>query len=135
MNRLNQVQPVALMVLRVVLGIIMLAHGYGKVFGGMHKHVEFVSSLGMPGWMAYPSAGAEFIGGILLIVGVATRFAALAVLLDMLVAIFKVHLHQGLKGGYEFPLALATIAFMLIFYGGGPISVDWLFGDSTERRH
>lgn len=106
----------------------MVAHGYVKVFGGMSHHVALVRSLGMPGWLAYPSAGAEFIGGLMILSGAATRIGALFVLIDLLVAIFKVHLHQGLKGGYEFPLSLAAIAFALILFGGGPISVDWLSG-------
>lgn len=114
----------------------MFAHGYSKVFGGMSKHMQFVSSLGLPGWLAIPSAGAEFIGGALLILGFLTRYAGIFVLINMLVAIFKVHLHNGLKGpgGYEFPLSLAAIAFAMIFFGGGHISVDWLIGSESGRR-
>jgi putative oxidoreductase len=133
---LDRAQPLGLLVMRVVLGVIMTAHGYSKVFGGLSKHAAFVHSLGVPAWLGYVSALAEFGGGVLLIVGFATRFAAFAVLIDMLVAIFKVHLHNGLKGpgGYEFPLACATLAFALIFYGSGPISADWLFDPSSTKR-
>jgi uncharacterized membrane protein YphA (DoxX/SURF4 family) len=56
----------ALLALRVVLGVIMVGHGYPKIFGGLSRHVQTVSSIGLPGWMAYLSAGAEFVGGILL---------------------------------------------------------------------
>lgn len=122
--------------MRVVLGIIMTAHGYSKVFGGLSKHAAFVHSLGLPGWLGYVSAFAEFGGGILLIVGFATRLAAFVTLIDMLVAIFKVHLHNGLTGaaGYEFALACAALAFALLFYGSGPISADWLFDPSSTKR-
>jgi len=95
--------------MRLALGAVMVAHGYHKVFGGLHHHVEFVSSLGLPGWTAYLSALTEFVGGLLVLVGLFTRAAAFAICIDLAVAIWKVHLHNGLtgNGGYEFPLALA----------------------------
>jgi len=130
---LDRLQPLALLVLRFVLGAIMIAHGYGKVFGGMQNFSHLVSGLGIPGWMAYLSAAAEFGGGILLVLGLITRIAAAAVLVDMLVAISKVHFKNGLmgQGGYEFPLALAAIAFSLILFGAGPIALDHIRGRST----
>jgi putative oxidoreductase len=123
---LDRVQPLALLVLRLALGTIMVSHGYHKVFGGLHHHVQFVSSLGLPGWTAYLSAFAEFIGGFLVFIGLFTRCAAFAITIDLCVAIVKVHLHNGLSGpnGYEFPLALTAIAFALIFFGAGPIAID-----------
>ncbi len=127
MRVLDRIQPLGLLALRLVVGTIMIGHGFGKVFhGGLAQHVQRVSSLGLPGWLAYPSAFTEFFGGILLIVGLLTRFVSLAVLIDMLVAILKVHWKNGMfgKGGYEFPLTLATIAFALIFFGAGPIALD-----------
>src|SRR5437016_5040937 len=106
----------------------MIAHGYPKVFGGLSHHVEMVGRLGLPGWLAYPSAAAEFFGGILLILGLFTRIAALAIFINMFVAIWKVHWKNGLLGehGYQFPLALAATAFALIFLGAGPIAVESL---------
>jgi putative oxidoreductase len=88
--------------------------------------VHHVSNLGLPGWLAYCSAAADFFGGILLLVGLFTRIAALAIFINMSVAIWKVHWKNGLlgNGGYQFPLALATIAFALIFLGSGPIGLD-----------
>ena len=126
MRYLDRLQPLALLVLRVVLGVIMVRHGYPKVFGGLSAHVHYVSSLGLPGWLAYLSACAEFLGGILVIAGLFTRLAAFAILADLSVAIWKVHIHNGLmgKGGYEFPLAAVAIAFALIFFGAGPISLE-----------
>jgi len=85
--------------------------------------------------MGYLVVAAEFGGGILVVVGFLTRFAAFAILIDMLVAITKVHLHNGLtgQGGFEFPLALAAIAFSLIFSGAGAISLDWMRGSKGAR--
>jgi putative oxidoreductase len=72
--------------------------------------------------MAYLSAGTEFFGGIGIVLGLFTRFFSLAVAIEMGVAIWKVHFKNGLtgNGGYEFPLALATIAFALLCFDGGP---------------
>lgn len=126
MRYLDRLQPLALLVLRLALGAVMVAHGYHKVFGGLHHHAQFVASLGLPAWTAYLSSFTEFLGGIFLLIGLFTRAAAFAVCIDMSVAIAKVHFHNGLMGehGYEFPLALAAIAFALIFLGGGPIAFD-----------
>ena len=126
MRFLDRLQPLALLVMRLALGAVMAVHGYHKVFGGLHHHVQFVSSLGLPGWTAYLSAFAEFLGGLLVLLGLLTRVAAFAICIDLCVAIAKVHLHNGLtgNGGYEFPLALATLAFALIFFGAGPIALD-----------
>ncbi len=123
---LDRLQPLALLVMRLALGAVMTDHGYHKVFGGLHHHVQFVASLGLPGWTAYLSAFAEFFGGILVLIGLFTRFAAFAICIDLSVAIALVHFHNGLmgQGGYEFPLAVAALAFGLIFLGAGPIAFD-----------
>jgi putative oxidoreductase len=123
---LDRLQPLALLVLRLVLGAIMIGHGYPKVFGDFAHHMEFVRSLGLPGWLAYCSAGAEFFGGIAIVLGVFTRLVALAIVIEMGVVIGKVHWKNGLLGnhGYQFPLVLAAIAFSLIFFGAGPFALD-----------
>jgi putative oxidoreductase len=112
--------------MRLALGVVMTVHGYHKVFGGLHHHLQLVTSLGLPGWSAYLSAFTEFLGGIMVLIGLFTRVAAFALCVDLSVAIAKVHLHNGLTGtgGYEFPLALAALAFGLIFLNGGPIALD-----------
>jgi len=136
LDTLNRWQPFALLVMRLVLGGIMIAHGYQKVFGGFHTHQQMVGSLGMPMWMAYLSTGTEFFGGIAIVLGVLTRFFSLAFVIEMAVAIAKVHFKNGLKGpgGYEFPLALATLAFALIFFGGGPFAFDFARGGGKKGK-
>jgi len=131
--------PFAVLVLRLALGSIMATHGWMKVHHGMQNFVQFVHSLGMPGWLAYASAWAEFGGGILLLIGLLTRIASLLILVDLLVAIVKVHLHNGLishsgKPGYEFPLALAAMALVLALLGAGPIALGWLLGGQRNER-
>jgi putative oxidoreductase len=136
LRHLDRLQPLALLVLRIVIGAIMIAHGYGKVFGGLSNVRNMVQHLGFPGWMAYPLAGTEFFGGILIIAGLFTRCVAVAMLIDMSVAIWKIHWHNGLKGpgGYEFPLSVAAIAFALIFFGAGPIAIDAIRKGGGGRR-
>ena len=131
MNFLNRLQPLGLLVLRLVLGTIMIAHGWQKIADHMQMITAMMHQMGLPSLMAYLVVAAEFGGGVLLVVGFLTRLAALAILIDMLVAILKVHLPHGLfssAGGFEFPLACAAIAFSLIWSGAGPIAIDWLWG-------
>lgn len=129
MRYLDRLQPLALLLMRISLGVIMVAHGYHKVFGGLHRHAQMVASMGIPSWLGYVSAFTEFLGGLFILAGFFTRPAAFAVCINLSVAIAKVHWHNGLLGGpdhpgYEFPLAAATLAFALIFFGGGPIAID-----------
>jgi putative oxidoreductase len=135
---LDRLQPLALFVMRLTLGVIMVVHGYQKVFGGLHHHAQFVSSLGIPAWLGYVSSFTEFLGGLMVLAGFFTRFAAFAICIDLAVAIWKVHWHNGLtgNGGFEFPLAAAALAFALIFFGAGPISLDHILrgGGSAPRR-
>ncbi len=133
MRYLDRLQPLALLAMRLVLGIIMTAHGYHKVFGGLHRTAQMIGHLGLPSWLGYVSALTEFAGGILILAGFLTRGAAFAICVNMVVAIWKVHWHNGLMGspdrpGYEFPLAVASLAFALIFFGAGPISLDHVIG-------
>ncbi len=126
MRYLDRLQPLALLVMRLTLGAVMLGHGYLKVFGGLQHHAQFVQSLGLPAWTGYVSSFTEFFGAILILLGLFTRVAAIGICIDLCVAIAKVHIHKGMMGpgGYEFPLALATLAFGLIFFGAGPIAMD-----------
>lgn len=126
MRYLDRLQPLALLVMRLALGVVMSAHGYQNTFRHLHEHVRMVTSLGIPAWLGYISSFTELAGGILVLAGLLTRFAAFAICIDLLVAIWKLHWHNGLTGerGYEFPLALIALGVGLIFFGGGPISLD-----------
>ena len=130
MRYLDRLQPLALLVLRVVLGVILITTGSHKVFGGLSQHMDSVSRIGLPRWMGYVSTGTEFIGGMLVLAGLLTRPAAFAIAIEMCVIVAKVHWKNGLtgQGGYDFPLALAAIAFALIFFGAGPIALDAIRG-------
>lgn len=135
MSFLDRLQPLGLLVLRLALGAIMIAHGWQKIANHLHGIMGMLPHLGIPAWMAYLVVTAEFGGGILVVLGFLTRLAAFAILIDMLVAISRVHLKNGLtgQGGFEFPMACAAIAFALIFFGAGPIAIDALRGSGGRR--
>ena len=140
MRYLDRLQPLALVVMRVVLGVIMVAHGYHKVFGGLAQGSHMVGSMGLPAWLGYVAAFTELIGGLMILAGFFTRPAAFALCIDLVVAIWKVHWRNGLMGspdhaGFEFPLALAALAVGLIFFGAGPISIDHVLrGGGGSKR-
>lgn len=137
MRFFDRLQPAALLALRLVLGAIMVVHGYPKVFGGLHEHVHLIASFGLPGWLGYVSAFAQFGGGLFLFFGVLTRYAALALLANTAGAIWKMGWKNGFIGenNYQFALALAAMALVFVCFGGGPVSLDrWLFRSGGPSR-
>ena len=135
---LERLQPLGLLILRLAVGAIMVAHGYKKLFGGgVHSIAASIMSWGWPWWLAYTVTYLEFVGGVLLIAGLITRLLALGYTIEMAMAIGKVHLHNGLTGpgGFEFPLAVAAITFALIWFGPGPISIDHLIWGGGHRAN
>jgi putative oxidoreductase len=120
--------------LRLPLGIIFAAHGAQKLFGwfggyGLEGTGQWMASIGLePGvLLAALSGSAEFFGGLFLILGLLTRPSALVLAVTMVVAIFSVHISNGLfmsNNGYEFGLALLAGAVSLLISGGGRASAD-----------
>jgi len=123
-----------LTVLRVFVGIIFAAHGSQKLFGwfgggGLAGTAQWMESIGLaPGTlMALLSGGTEFFGGLALIIGLLARPAALGLSFTLLVAIFSVHIHNGLfmaNNGYEFALALLGGTLAVLVEGAGKLSAD-----------
>jgi putative oxidoreductase len=128
---LNSLQPWGALLLRLVLGLSMVVHGYQKVVphGALNHHAHYVVTLGLPYWLGYVSAFTEFVGGILVVLGLLTRFAASLIAINMLVALFTVGIHQGF-GIYNYIMELAAIAIMLLFYGAGAMALDRKVGFS-----
>lgn len=126
---LNGLQPFAALLMRLALGASMIFHGYSKVVphGALDHHAHYVASLGLPYWLGYVSALTEFAGGILLVLGLLTRFAAFLISINMLVALITVNRHHGYSGS-EYSLALFVIAAMLVFYGAGTLALDRKIG-------
>ncbi|WP_017446871.1 DoxX family protein [Gayadomonas joobiniege] len=134
LNTISSKDDISTLPLRLVGGTIFAAHGAQKLFAwfggyGLEGTGQFMESLGLsPGYlMAMLAGSAEFFGGLLLILGLLTRPAALALAVTMIVAIFSVHFENGLfmsNNGYEFALALFSITVALLIQGGGRYSLD-----------
>jgi putative oxidoreductase len=112
----------AALLLRVSLGSLFLAHAGLKIFAFTPAGTaQFFASLGLPGWLAYVTIALEVGGGLALILGIWTRFAALALVPILLGAIITVHGSAGFffnnaNGGWEFPAfwIIALLALALV---------------------
>ncbi len=123
-----------LLLLRLVVGLTMAAHGAQKLFGwfvgsGIARTAGALESMGFrPGRLhAVISSLAEFGGGVLLALGFLTPLGAAAILGAMIVAIVSVHWPKGFfsgNGGYEYNLLLIASAIALAFTGPGSLSLD-----------
>ncbi|MFZ3281967.1 DoxX family protein [Pseudomonas sp.] len=123
-----------LTLLRIAVGVIFAAHGSQKLFGlfggyGLAGTAQYMDSLGLhPGYlMATLAGGTEFFAGLALIIGLLVRPAALGLTFLSLVAIFTVHISNGLfmaNNGYEFALALLGGSLAVLIEGAGKLSVD-----------
>ncbi|MEQ6889084.1 DoxX family protein [Halomonas sp. CS7] len=139
---------VAAMVLRVPVGLTLAAHGAQKLFGwfggyGLEGTGQWMASIGLePGTlMALMAGSAEFFGGLALVLGLLTRPAALVSAFTMLVAIFTVHIGNGLfmaNNGYEYALTLFAVTLALTVQGAGRFALDNLllerFADTRARQ-
>jgi len=121
--------------IRLALGAVMIAHGSQKVLGtfGGPGFNAFISgstpfSFMRPTWFWLSAAAfSEFVGGILVLLGLLTRVGAFFISCVMLTAIMGVHLAGGFFGsnrGYEYPMSLLAMAIALLIAGGGQASVD-----------
>lgn len=124
---------IAPLLLRIPLGIILMAHGAQKLFGwfggyGLEATGNWMASIGFaPGFlMALLAGSAEFFGGLALLIGIFTRPAAIVCAFTMAMAM-TVHIGNGLfvsNQGYEFALILLAASAYLGVIGGGQVSAD-----------
>lgn len=119
-------QNFGLLWLRVLMGAGMAYHGYGKLFqGDISQMAAGVGKMGFPQpeIFAWAAALSEFLGGILVAMGLFTRTAALFIFVTMTVAAFVAHAKDPLQVK-ELALAYWTISGALVLMGGGGISLD-----------
>ena len=123
--------------IRVFAGLILMPHGAQKLFewfgGSTAGTAGFFGKVGLEPALplVYVAGGVEFFGGLLLAIGLFTRFAAAAITIFMLVAIIYVNANGGFfwtKGGYEYPMLWGIVALGYFFSGGGKFSVDAKIG-------
>jgi putative oxidoreductase len=130
-------------ILRVALGIIFIAHGSQKL-SGMEASIQGFQGMGLSAFVAVAVTVIELLGGIALVLGAFTRLASIGIAVVMIGAVMKVHGANGFfinwhmvpdQGhGYEYNLALLAMAVCLLCSGAGRLSVDSLFAKFQETK-
>ncbi len=133
-QRLEGLERLAVLILRLFLGFAFMMHGSQKLLGafggpGIAGVAGMLTKLGLePAQiLAWVLSITEFVGGICLVLGFLTRFWAAGLVIDMGVAIAKVHMPNGFfasKNGFELPLAFGVMALVILLTGPGSLSVD-----------
>jgi putative oxidoreductase len=138
---LQVLRDVGLLLARLGLASILILHGWIRWQGpgqGVQRQIDYLTQFGTP----YPTVAAwgaitlELVGGLFLAVGALTPIVALAVLVEQILIIAYTNWYRGpdllnsdgtYAGGYEYNLALALLAMLIMVFGAGRISVDRLF--------
>jgi putative oxidoreductase len=129
---------IALLIVRLVIGLGMAAHGAQKLFGwfggyGLAGTGGFFEGLGFkPGKLFAAAAGLGEVGsGLLIALGIGGALGPAVLVMVMLVAIATVHISKGFfvtNGGWELNAAYISVALMLAFTGFGAYSLDRVLG-------
>jgi putative oxidoreductase len=118
------------LVLRVLVGLLFVPHGYAKLFTNTDFFLKFFGGLGLnpPVFFTYFIGSLEFFGGLAVALGLLTRPLAFMLFIDMAVASIMVHLPRGWSGpgGAEYVVTLAIISLVVALRGSGRLSVDRL---------
>ncbi len=138
----------AVLVMRFALGIVILPHGLQKMFGAFGGFgfsgtmAYFTTQAGIPTIFAFLAIMAEFLGSLGLISGLLTRIAAFGIGVNMVVAIFLVHIHNGFfmnwngqqaGEGFEYHLLALGLVIALMIKGGGRWSLDRMISEKLAR--
>ncbi len=113
------------LILRIALAAVFIVHGWSKISGDMGQLIATFGNMGIPiapvtTWVV---TIVEFFGGILVLLGLYTRYAALLIGIDMVGAMVFVKFAKGFRGGWEFDLALLAIALALVLLGDGTLAL------------
>jgi putative oxidoreductase len=125
---------IAYTLMRIAIGSIILMHGWVKVKGGAAGVAAFMAKSGLePGIaFAYAAMFLETVGAVCIILGLFTRLFAAALAIEMAIAFIFVHGPKGFaagQGGFEYVLLLGIVFLVIAIRGGGPYSVDRVFGN------
>lgn len=119
---------VGIAILRVVLGLIMIVHGWPKI-KDIKGTAAWMGEKFKPGifWAVVVSV-AEFIGGIFLVLGFLTQIVSFILAIQFIIIILAMNLPKGFKSGYEFDLLILAAALALLVLGSGHYSLDSFLG-------
>ena len=127
----DMLSPLAYPIIRIAVGVMMIPHGYGKLFndGGIERTAKFFSSISIEPsvFFAWYVGIIEFVGGICVAIGLLTRIFSAQLVGVLFVATFVVHFQNGflwVKGGYEYPLMWMLIMIAITLRGGSTLSID-----------
>jgi len=141
---LSQFSALAILILRVFIGVIFIVHGWAKVdprskMGGMSGWGKILGQMGIPAaaFFGYLNPLWELVGGALTIVGLLSRFWAVGFVVIMLVAIFRAKIPRGVAfwprqpgqgGGWEFDFLILGVSLALAILGSGSLGLDRVLG-------
>ncbi|PSL36303.1 putative membrane protein YphA (DoxX/SURF4 family) [Planomicrobium soli] len=126
-------EGIGALLLRVVAGVIFLAHGMEKFRGGIGNIAGWFDSIGLPGFLAYLVGGLEVVGGIALIIGLGVRLVGGLFALLLIGAIVTVQFAAGFIGGYAYDLALLAISVFLLLNGSKLYAVDQVLAKARNN--
>ncbi|TDD27331.1 DoxX family protein [Kribbella turkmenica] len=140
MLRSAAARDLVLLLSRIGLGVVFIAHGWQKFqTNGLDRTAAGFEQIGVPAptLSAYYATGIELLGGVALILGVLTPVAGVLLALDMVGALAFVHLSNGVfvaNGGWELVAALGLLSLTLAAVGSGRVSVDNLLAPSARQK-
>lgn len=120
----------AIFFLRLVLAIILIAHGFPKL-KNISATANWMDNIGFkPGkFWAIVAMIIEFWGGLFLLVGFLVQIVAILLSIQFLtIVLWRIIKHQNLRGEFEFDVLILAVALVLLSGGGGELSIDNLFG-------
>ena len=120
---MSSVFSYGLLPIRIMAGIVFIAHGIPK-FYDISGGYGFFQSINLPPELFLPIALLEVIGGLAILFGILTRIASSLFIIEMIGAIVTAKLSRGFIGGYEFELLLISICISLVIMGPGKISIE-----------
>ena len=125
----DALEPLAYPLIRFIAGVMMIPHGYAKVFGGIEGTTKFFASVGLEPALilAWYVGLLELVGGICVALGLLTRLMSAQMIGLLAVATFYIHLPSGfiwVKGGFEYPLFWMVVMIAITIKGGEKLSLD-----------